>query len=275
MTESGDKITQSITKLYAHETCKSPIASCHFSDFRYHLVAWTLWLLRCFLGQRFNFLLQWFLRLRWTDLLQHGGDRRSDRSHVFGLAGLGNHHPAMVLLGQHLGLPCCPHCTCLEGTSSAAGCPSLHFARWKYGCNFSDLGIDTHSISNTRAVHGAQHSLYCGLSGTGLCHVVAWNNAISRDHGKLRWGQLGLCNCRAVASQRSCSAPRRQCQFFGLNGDFQSMGVPLNHPYFHRISMMNHPAIGYPHDLGNPHLSGIRVAKIVDHENPQASVLPT
>ena len=39
-----------------------------------------------------------------------------------------------------------------------------------------------------------------------------------------------------------------------IYGGFQSMGVPLNHPFQMGIFHENHPAsLGYPHDYGTPH----------------------
>ena len=36
---------------------------------------------------------------------------------------------------------------------------------------------------------------------------------------------------------------------------FPKMGVPPNHPNFIGISQVNHAAMGYPHDLGNPNMN--------------------
>ena len=138
MTESGDKITQSYTRMRRADLRLHPLI------FQTSGIIWWLGLFGYYgasLGSGLIFSSSGSFDYGELIFSSMGGDCRSDRSHLFGLAGLGNHHPAMVLLGQHLGLPCCPHCTCLEGTSSAAGCPSLHFARWKYGCKFQWLGF--------------------------------------------------------------------------------------------------------------------------------------
>ena len=35
---------------------------------------------------------------------------------------------------------------------------------------------------------------------------------------------------------------------------FPEIGVPPNHPIIDGFSIINHPAMGIPHDYGNPHL---------------------
>ena len=101
------------------------------------------------------------------------------------------------------------------------------------------------------------HILHCEASVRSQLHAETW---LQEPGGwTLFLGQI----CHEISSVHVRNVVNPMAAISGDTGDgllsviwrFPQIGVPLFIIHFYRISLINHPAMGYPHDNGNPHIS--------------------